>query len=102
MTKDIVGRLRPEQLAAILRDDERARVRATLPMGIDEAEVDRIAAMSVTWEAANLLDSLSPPDGVGLTRYRWSQAGHSACPEGPWVRYEDAAAALALLIRARS
>lgn len=67
MTKELVGRLRPEQLAAILRDDERARVRATLPMGIDEAEVDRIAAMSVTWEAANLLDSLSPPDGVGLT-----------------------------------
>lgn len=47
------------------------------------------------------LDTLSPPDGVGLTRY--DKVGNeydettfmAAAPNGEWVRYEDAAAALA-------
>lgn len=51
-------------------------------------------------EAADLLDSLSPPDGVGLTRWEfWTTAGgdldFGVQEDGDWVRYEDANAALA-------
>lgn len=94
-------------LATILRDDERARVRNTLPMGIDEVVVDRIASKMPAWLAADILDRLpTPVEGVGLTRYTiersvWSDElgayapGMRLDPEGEWVWSDDATAALA-------
>ena len=45
-------------------------------------------------EAADLLDRLAAPEGVGLTRYTRA-APDIPCVDGEFVRYEDAAAAIA-------
>lgn len=45
-------------------------------------------------EAADYLDRLSAPEGVGLTRYSWAFSAPIEMVHGEWVRYADAAAAI--------
>lgn len=64
-------------------------------LGDQVAEVERSLR-----EEFPALDTLSPPDGVGLTRYALMPCDDASdqmqlCDKGQWVRYDDAAAALA-------
>jgi len=87
---------------------ERAAAEAkTLAERLRQISGDRVAFVSefknaLIW-AADFLDRLSAPvEGVGLTRYGWvrddeADGGRDVrpTPDGQWVRFEDAAAALA-------
>lgn len=129
MTKDIVGRLRVKPLIWDEPDGPEGRAwlghgtdmcqfyirldadagTYLLPgdaRGDEDAEEyptldDAKAAAQADFEARILsaLDSLSPPDGVGLVRYDlWASSDRLVIDrddDGEWVRYEDAAAALA-------
>ena len=89
MTKDIVGRL-AEWIV------DYATMSATLGDQVKEVE-------NGLREDFPILETLSPPDGVGLTRY--DKVGNeydettfmAVAPAGEWVRYEDAAAVIAAL-----
>jgi len=82
MTKDIVGRLR-----ALLE-----RLRDIAIYAPSDVSNHIIALIALEQEA---LETLSLPDGVGLTRWDWEFNGMGEDKSGRFVRHEDAAAALA-------
>ncbi len=97
MTKDIVGRLADAMVAHV------QQVLHDYGIPDDTIRNDPEIASATREAVSSALESLSPPDGVGLTRYGqrvaefdnafWVEADKD--PEGDWVRHEDATAALA-------